>query len=227
MSDATDEPRDPVPGAPGEPPGTGSEDLPTEPDGVPGPPGGEEPTVVSPEASARTQRLPATPAPPPPPAPPRRTGWWFALAALVIVVAGVVIGLVLADDGDGEATATSTTTLGAPTTTTSVASTTTAAATTTAAPTTAPVTVPAPLITSFTGPGTVSCTAPTDVELSWATTNASGVTIARDGTQVATGDPSGSQQVEFPCDGAVHTYVLVATNTQGATSQQALTITQA
>jgi hypothetical protein len=212
----------------GQPPEPTPDDTPTQPEPATDAGAPEEPTTISADAGAPTQRMPATPPPPPhPPAPPpNRTGWWFALAAVIIVVAGLVIGLLLADDDEQAGTGTSTTTLGTPTTTT-VASTSTAAPTTTGAPTTTtPVTTPAPAIISFTGPDTVTCTAPTDIEVAWDTTNATGVTISRDGTEIASGGPSGSQSVEFPCDGAVHTYVLVAANADGATAQQQLTITQ-
>jgi len=103
-------------------------------------------------------------------------------------------------------------------------------ATTTVPPATDPPTTeplpPGPTIVSFTGPATVTCTEPTEIELSWETTDASSITIARDDELPLDVGPSGSERAPFPCDGASHRYVLTASNGAGQLTQQQLTVGQ-
>jgi serine/threonine-protein kinase len=156
--------------------------------------------------------------------------WWVAVG-LVALLAVLIVTLILVnndDDDDDVATTSTTTTVAASTTTGSAASSTTELETTTTEPpptTAAPTTIPATVISSFSGPTTVQCNAPTDVELSWATENAQTVELSIDGTQAAALPPSGQDLFPFACDGSPHTYVLEASGAGGDTSRQ-LTINQ-
>jgi len=57
----------------------------------------------------------------------------------------------------------------------------------------------------------VSCSAPTQVELSWTTSGATKVTLVLDGRVFATYGPGPQDHLEyFACDGHPHTYTLRA-----------------
>jgi cytoskeletal protein RodZ len=173
----------------------------------------------------------------PPGAPPPPTGddgdgsdgegagrwWWFAVAA-VVVIGVIILILVLVNGGDDD-DSTATTTSSSSTTSTS--STTTAPTTATQAPATT-TTPPAvtPTIESFEGPGSVECTGPTTIPLSWTTQNAQRTTLAIDGGVIAEFGPSGSTSALFPCDGSDHTYLLTAFNGNN-TATERKTVTQA
>ncbi|HEX5614112.1 MAG TPA: hypothetical protein VFZ83_03055 [Acidimicrobiia bacterium] len=155
--------------------------------------------------------------------------WWMALVAVLFVVAAIVAALALTDDDDDVEPAISATSVVVPTSefvapTTTPVVTPPSDATTTTPPTTTEPPPPGPTIVSFTGPETVTCTEPTDIELSWETTGATNVTLARDRTIIATVEPSGSELVEYPCDGEPHSYVVTAANDDGQVSQQQLTV---
>jgi serine/threonine-protein kinase len=183
--------------------------------------------------------MPSVGGPTPPPLPPDDDGggdggpgnnrWWWIAALAIIAIAAVIIVFVLASNGDDDDTSpttsssTSTSTTVAPTTTTEASTTTRPATTTTAATPTG-----APQITSFSGPDSVECNAPTEVELSWATENATRTTISIDGPGVfAEYGPNMTTLLPFACDGDSHSYTLTAIGSDNRTASQTKTITQA
>lgn len=71
-------------------------------------------------------------------------------------------------------------------------------------------------IASFSAPSQVSCTTSTSITLSWATRNATSVTISIDGPGIYSTYPAnGSASVPFACDGKPHTYLLTAKGPKG------------
>jgi len=153
----------------------------------------------------------------------RRRWLWGALAALGVIILGVIIALLVSGGGDdNNKTSSSTSTSSSSTTSTS----TTTSTTTTTPPTTQP---GAPVITSFSSnpANTVSCPNSTDtvqVTLSWATTNASGVSITIDGGATQSFGPSGSAALPFSCAANAHSYALTAHGANNLTNSRTITL---
>jgi hypothetical protein len=105
--------------------------------------------------------------------------------------------------------------------TTTVTNTTTASTTTTVPPVASTAKV-----TTFKGPASVDCNAPTSVELNWTTTGAAKVELQIDAGPVFAHYPNGAQDQLEPltCDGKSHTYTIVATDANGAATSKSLTI---
>jgi hypothetical protein len=83
-------------------------------------------------------------------------------------------------------------------------------------------------INSFNVPSTVNCSGPTTIGVSWSTTNASQVILSIDGLvpYKTYSGPSGADTVPFACNGATHTYTIIAKSSTGAQSTQTQTVTQ-
>jgi hypothetical protein len=103
--------------------------------------------------------------------------------------------------------------------------------TTTAAPTSTTGPLPdlsgAPRITGFGGPPSpVTCTAPTEIELHWATPVTATVELRINGGDVFASYPGGKGDhlVPLACDGTPQTYELTATGGDGSTASKTLTI---
>jgi hypothetical protein len=151
--------------------------------------------------------------------------WMIAGGILVLgLIVGVVIALVASGGGDNKSAAESTSTSSTSTTTT-----TTLPATTTTPPTT---TATAPSITQFTASQSpVSCPSTTQINLTWSTQNATGVTISIDNPNGPFGNygPTGNQPFPFACGAGPnpvqHTYYLRANGAGGQTTQQQLSVT--
>jgi hypothetical protein len=82
-------------------------------------------------------------------------------------------------------------------------------------------------ITDFriTPPSPVSCNAPTELELQWATSGATAVTLSIDGRVFAAYGPGPQDHLEpFACDGDPHTYTLGA-SAPGASTTASKTVT--
>jgi hypothetical protein len=147
----------------------------------------------------------------------RRKWLWGALAALGVIIIGVIIALLVSGGGDDNKKGSSTTSSSSSTSTSS-SSTSTSTTSTTAT------TVPgAPSITSFSSnPATnVSCANTGDtvqVNFTWATANATGVSITIDGGATQSFGPNGSAALPFNCGANAHSYALTA---QGATNPPA------
>ena len=155
----------------------------------------------------------------------RRKWLWGALAALGVIILGVIIALLVSGGGDDNNKPSTTTTAHASTTT---SSTTTTSTTTTTPPTTQP---GAPVITTFSSnpASNVSCPNSTDtvqVTLSWATTNASGVSISIDGGATQSFGANGSAALPFACAGNAHSYALTAHGANNQTSSKTITLTR-
>jgi hypothetical protein len=155
-----------------------------------------------------------------------RNKWlWGALAALGVILLGVLIALLVSGGGGDKKKASSTTTSHASTSTSS-SSTSTSTTSTTAT------TVPgAPSVTSFSSnpATTVSCPNSTDtvqVTLTWATANATGVSIAIDGGATQSFGPSGSAALPFSCAANAHSYALTAQGANNQTANRTITLTR-
>lgn len=190
------------------PPGTGDATVPVQPyggggPGGPGGPGGDD------YEEGDNRRL-----------------WLIAGGILVLgLIIGVIIAVV-ASGGDDSTTASTST---SSTTTSTSTSTSTSTTTTTTPPTTA---AAAPTITQFTvGQSPVSCPSTTEVNLTWSTQNATGVTISIDNPNGAFGNygPTGNQPFPFACGGGPdpvqHTYYLRANGAGGQSTQKQVTVT--
>ena len=154
----------------------------------------------------------------------RRKWLWGALAALGVIIIGVIIALLVSGgDDDGNETASSTSTSHASTSTSS-SSTSTSTTSTTAT------TVPgAPSIQSFSSnPATnVSCPNQTDtiqVNFTWTTANASGVTITIDGGATQPFAANGSAALPFNCGANAHSYALTAQGANNQTANRTITL---
>lgn len=82
-------------------------------------------------------------------------------------------------------------------------------------------------ITSFDVPDSADCSGGSTgtVEVSWETEGATEVEISVDGDQVASGpDPSGSNEIDVPCDGEDHDIELTADDGDGKSASQAATV---
>jgi len=153
----------------------------------------------------------------------RRKWLWGALAALGVIILGVIIALLVSGGGDDNKKAS--------TTSTSHAATTTSSSTTTTTTTTTPATTlpGAPAITSFSSnpANTVSCANTSDsvqVNFSWATANASGVSITIDGGATQSFGPNGSAALPFSCAANAHSYALTAQGANNQTTNRTITL---
>ncbi len=184
-------------------------------------PAGGDPTVPAGEAGEPTEYLPpggGPPGGPPGPGGPggpgaeddeaarrKRLIWILAAAGAAAVIIAVLLVLLLTGGGGGKTASTTTST--SSTTTTTLPATTTHATT---APTTA---APVVSINSFNVPSTVTCSAPTQIAISWATNNATSVILSIDGAAYKTySGPAGAESVPFACNGKTHTYTITAKN---------------
>jgi hypothetical protein len=145
----------------------------------------------------------------------RRKLWMIAAGVLVLgLLVGVLVAVLASGGGDDDT----------PTTTTS-SSTTSSTTTTTIATTTTP---PAagPSILQFNGsPAPYPCPGSGTIQLTWSTSNTTGVSINIDGGGVyGNYAPTGNAQVPFACPDTQHTYVLTANGTNGQKPQQTLVV---
>ena len=153
----------------------------------------------------------------------RRKWLWGALAALGVIIIGVIIALLVSGGGDDNKKASSTTT-SHQSTSTSTSSTSTSTTSTTAT------TVPgAPSIASFSSnpANTVSCPNQTDtvqVNFTWATANATGVSITIDGGATQSFGPNGSAALPFSCAGNAHSYALRALGANNQAADRTITL---
>ncbi len=153
----------------------------------------------------------------------RRKWLWGALAALGVIILGVIIALLVSGGGDDNKKGSSTTSSSSSTSTSS-SSTSTSTTSTTAT------TVPgAPSITSFSSnPATnVSCPNTSDsvqVNFTWATANASGVSIAIDGGATQSFGANGSAALPFSCGATAHSYALTAQGANNQTANRTITL---
>jgi hypothetical protein len=154
----------------------------------------------------------------------RRKWLWGALAALGVIILGVIIALLVSGGGDDNNKTASSTSTSHVSTSTSSSSTSTSTTSTTAT------TVPGgPSVTSFSSnpANTVSCPNQTDtvqVNFTWATANASGVSITIDGGQTQSFGPSGSAALPFNCGGNAHSYALTAHGANNQTASRTITL---
>jgi len=154
----------------------------------------------------------------------RRKWLWGALAALGVIILGVIIALLVSGGGDDNNKTASSTSTSHVSTSTSSSSTSTSTTSTTAT------TVPGgPSITSFSSnpANTVSCPNQTDtvqVNFTWATANASGVSITIDGGATQSFGPSGSAALPFNCGGNAHSYALTAQGANNQTANRTITL---
>ncbi len=137
----------------------------------------------------------------------------FGIAAVVLMV---VVGLVLQtgrNGGPSTADATPGDAVGVPSTT--VGSTPTSGSSLPA--TTVPLgEAPEPSIVRFEAPGRVTCGTVTSIEVRWSSAHATLVKLdVDDSGAFEFGPPEGSARLPFPCDGAGHTYRLVAVGADG------------
>jgi hypothetical protein len=146
-----------------------------------------------------------------------------------ILALGLIVGIIIAVAASGGGDDTATTTTSSSSTTTSSTTTTTLPVTTTTPPTTL---VPAPTINQFTAnQNPVSCPSTTKVSLTWATTNAQGVTVSIDDPNGPFGNygADGTQSFPFACGngpGSVqHTYFLRANGAGGQNTQKQIVVT--
>lgn len=126
-------------------------------------------------------------------------------AIFVLVGGGIGVGVAFATRSDD---ATAATTTVSPSTTETTSSTT--AGTTTSSTTTEP---GAPEILSFSGPSTVDCSSESTVQitLSWKTANTTSVALSVDDQGLSgTYGPNDAADLDFPCDGASHSYTIAA-----------------
>ena len=154
----------------------------------------------------------------------RRKWLGGALAALGVIILGVIIALLVSGGGDDNNKTASSTSTSRASTTTSSSSTSTSTTSTTAT------TVPgAPSITSFSSnPATnVSCPNQTDtvqVNFTWATANANGVSITIDGGATQSFGPNGSAALPFNCGANAHSYALTAQGANNQTANRTITL---
>jgi hypothetical protein len=207
---------------------------------MPGTPGPATPDATGTPASGAedvsadpTQRIPSVGATPPgPPPPPAPTGdgdgdgnqrWWWIALGTIVAIGIIVLIIVLLAGGDDDNPASDTTTSSS--STTSSSTTTTEPATTTTERATTTTAAPVPVISSFTGPPSVTCSDDTSVQLSWSTENTQRTTISIDGTaQPGSFGPSETQDVDFACSGSSHIYTLTAFGANNRTVTRDLTI---
>lgn len=152
--------------------------------------------------------MPTPPAGPPSPRAHLRRPRLLATATATVAVA------LLAGCGSGGTSGNDSATLPSVTTRTPGSSAPAPGATSTATPTSVGGTQP--LIARFDLPATVTCTAgTTTVTASYTTVNVETVAFAVDGRQAGTAPPSGTFDVPIPCDGTIHTVLLVAVGPSG------------
>jgi len=150
----------------------------------------------------------------------RRRMWFIAGGVLVLgILVGTVIALAIGG-GDNENGASTTTSSSSTSTSTTSASTSTTSTTTAA---------PGPQILQFTAnPSPVMCPEGggiVNVNLVWATTNTTGVTISIDGpVPFASYGPTDNKQFPFNCPAGQHTYLLTANGQNGQKVQEQIVI---
>lgn len=173
------------------------------------------------------------------PADDRRNLWLIGLIIFVVGLAiGVVLVLVLRDNGSkgtnttttSSTSSTSTSSSSSTETTSTSRSTTTRSPTTTAAPTTTVST--APTIVSFVVPLTANCSgnpATVSITISWKTTNTTKVDISIDGPGIFQTYPgsSGSDSFPFACSNSSNTYTLTGHGSDGTTVSRTTTVAKA
>lgn len=153
----------------------------------------------------------------------RRKWLWGLLAALGVIILGVIIALLVSGGSDNNKKGSSTTSSSSSTSTSS-SSTSTSTTSTTAT------TVPGgPSVTSFSSnpANTVSCPNSTDsvqVNFTWATANATGVSITIDGGATQSFGPNGSAALPFNCAGNAHSYTLTAQGANNQTANRTITL---
>ena len=152
----------------------------------------------------------------------RKKWLWGALAALGVIILGVIIALLVSGGDDNDKPSTSTSTSSSTSTSTSSTSTSTTSTTATTVP-------GAPSITSFSSnpANTVSCPNNTDtvqVNFTWATANASGVSITIDGGATQSFGPNGSAALPFNCGANAHSYALTAQGANNQTTNRTITL---
>jgi len=196
-----------------------------EPTGTGALPGSYDPTIAVPPVGPPDEPVdPYGPGPGDGEEEPDNKKWlWAALAVLGVIVLGVVIALIVSggsDSGDKKPAASSTSASSSTSTSTSSTSTTSTTATT----------VPgAPVITTYSSnpTGVIQCpdtTSVLQVTLTWATSNATGVTITIDGGNTASFGPNGSAARDFACNQAAHAYTLTAVGANNASTNRTITI---
>jgi len=154
--------------------------------------------------------------------PNNKTWLWAGLAVLGVIVIGVIVALLLSGGSSGDKKPATSSTSASSSSSTSTSSTSTTSTTATTVP-------GAPVITSYaSNPATViqcpDSTSTLQVTLTWATTNASGVTITIDGGNTASFGPSGSAARDFNCSQAAHAYTLTAVGANNASTNRTITI---
>ncbi|MSO78083.1 MAG: hypothetical protein EXQ79_00560 [Acidimicrobiia bacterium] len=149
---------------------------------------------------------------------PRRL--WFIGGGVLVL--GLIIGVVIAlAAGGGDDTKESTSTSTSSTSTSTSTSTSSSTTTTTGA---------GPTVLQFTvNPSPVNCPelgGIVNINLVWATTNTTGVTISIDGpTPFGSYGPTDNLQFPFACPAGQHTYVLTANGQNGQKLQKQLVVT--
>lgn len=148
----------------------------------------------------------------------RRRLWFIAGGVLVL---GILVGTVIAlAAGGGDKDNNGSTSTSSSSTSTSSSSSTSTSSTTTAA---------GPQILQFTAnPSPVTCPeggGSVNVNLVWATTNTTGVTISIDGpAPYGNYGPTDNKQFPFACPAGQHTYLLTANGTSGQKVQEQIVV---